>query len=734
MFSRFSIVLVGSFLLLLSVDYVESMDKWEISKLTNQLFQAIEVKNIEKTKENFDELKTISTQEPSKNGYSPLGRSVVLDFAPGVKFFLDNEANINVGNLPGTEKNLIQYVVSQSSSKIKQLFNDYIIQKLFSHLETCDITKLKSFAYFAREMGIDFNKLDYKSENIIFPIILCKDSSSLIESLIQYGWDNYKAVDKHGRTVLQVVFEPRIIPLNNIFEKEIEKKLLNNINNPESVIQVIVDSKLNNSTLVTLFNQILQTISFKSLGPSNLPITDEQFLRILRNLYYKHYISGLKMAEPILIRAILDSQVELSEELLTKLGANANGTDSTGEPLIFLALKTQNPKLVKLLINTGASLTVRGLRNLFPMQVAKAMANEKIIKVIHYYLNLKLEKAILRGDLDEIRKLISAGANVDAKTDNGMPFISFAIEQDRLEIVKELIGKRANIFEKDSNGKTAIDYANKFGNNTIKNLIKDQLSQRLIAAINENDVARIQNLIKFEVDVNNPYSDTTPLILAIRKSPDLVKLLLDMKANPNIDDAAGRSPLMAAAMLGNLDIIKLLILKEANPRYINKHGDNIILLAPLFLKNVNEVINYFVNTQGLDINSVSAGGRTALMNASEIDKVQVVKALIDNKANLNLQDKSGRTALYLATMREHADIVELLVAGGADIHIANNNKQTPLELAEEVIQGNIGDERKEKLRKIIEILRSQTKLVSELDKNKNSLMTLTMTLTSLANV
>lgn len=61
-------------------------------------------------------------------------------------------------------------------------------------------------------------------------------------------------------------------------------------------------------------------------------------------------------------------------------------------------------------------------------------------------------------------------------------------------------------------------------------------------------------------------------------------------------------------------------------------------------------------------------GKTPLMHASVLGRTDVVKYLIENKADLNIPDKNGVTAFMLASGSYHADIefLKFLIDVGAD--------------------------------------------------------------------
>ncbi|EMB26411.1 ankyrin repeat domain-containing protein [Treponema denticola] len=60
---------------------------------------------------------------------------------------------------------------------------------------------------------------------------------------------------------------------------------------------------------------------------------------------------------------------------------------------------------------------------------------------------------------------------------------------------------------------------------------------------------------------------------------------------------------------------------------------------------------------------------SALMDAAQVGYIEAVQALLEKKADTNIQSKDGQTALILSVGRREADIVEMLVKHGADCNI-----------------------------------------------------------------
>ncbi len=76
----------------------------------------------------------------------------------------------------------------------------------------------------------------------------------------------------------------------------------------------------------------------------------------------------------------------------------------------------------------------------------------------------------------------------------------------------------------------------------------------------------------------------------------------------------------------------------------------------------------------------AATQRTALHGAANVGHAEIVRFLLDNGGDPNLQDKYGDTALTLACLSGHAGCVRILLQRGADRNITNDAGDTPLTL------------------------------------------------------
>ena len=152
----------------------------------------------------------------------------------------------------------------------------------------------------------------------------------------------------------------------------------------------------------------------------------------------------------------------------------------------------------------------------------------------------------------------------------------------------------------------------------------------------------------------------TPLMSAIAYSiiPSILgKILLESGADPNRTDAHGQSPLSLAVMRSNTKLVKLLLDGGAEPNVADNFGYTPLLWAGS--DGRKELTNQLLQA-GADPNITNNFGRTPLIFAAGEGKSAVVKVLLKAGADPNIADNHGRTPLSAATQFNYSDVVKIL--------------------------------------------------------------------------
>ena len=101
---------------------------------------------------------------------------------------------------------------------------------------------------------------------------------------------------------------------------------------------------------------------------------------------------------------------------------------------------------------------------------------------------------------------------------------------------------------------------------------------------------------------------------------------------------------------------------------ILKQSKNISILTLFEIKGLDEVDAIAAKLKdGFDVNTIDSGGRTLLMQSAIERNHKVMKFLIDNEADVNLQDERLWTALHFAAQNSDHEAVRILLENKGDV-------------------------------------------------------------------
>ncbi|KAF0878920.1 KANK4 protein, partial [Crocuta crocuta] len=142
-------------------------------------------------------------------------------------------------------------------------------------------------------------------------------------------------------------------------------------------------------------------------------------------------------------------------------------------------------------------------------------------------------------------------------------------------------------------------------------------------------------------------------------SPHFLKLLVNMA------DGNGNTALHYSVSHSNFSVVRLLLeTGVCNVDHQNKAGYTAVMITPLASAETDEdmaVVWKLLREGNVNIQATQ-GGQTALMLGVSHDREDMVQALLNCQADVNLQDHDGSSALMLACHHGNIDMVRLLLA------------------------------------------------------------------------
>lgn len=204
---------------------------------------------------------------------------------------------------------------------------------------------------------------------------------------------------------------------------------------------------------------------------------------------------------------------------------------------------------------------------------------------------------------------------------------------------------------------------------------ESSLTPEFAAVLRIGDSARLREALDHGSPVNGRDSlGNTPLMkAAVYGNVACVRLLLDRGAQVNVTNAAGATPLMRAAT--DYEKVRLLVERGAEVNARSGLGDTALMLAARPW-NGHQAVELLLG-RGADAKATNNWGATALMAAAASGDEKSVRLLLKHGADVNAQPGvdhgsfilgGGRSALMWAAYRGDLAIMKLLIDAGANVN------------------------------------------------------------------
>lgn len=333
-------------------------------------------------------------------------------------------------------------------------------------------------------------------------------------------------------------------------------------------------------------------------------------------------------------------------QVLARHGADVNATETLrGQTALMWAAAEDHPVIVQTLLDFGADLHARSDGGGFERTQALEDVQLKLRKIEEGFTPLLF--AARQGALETTRVLVAAGANINETAPRGSNVLLIAINNHHYELAAFLVDSGADPSATDAGGNTALHAAVRaetlggyFGATRPSTGTMDRVAfirfllvaegvdlDARLAPGKPREATTLDTIADRLIDHSVSVGGATPFLLAARAMDvEVMRLLVDHGADPQITTVEGTTPLAVAAGIGYnegtrqapdeqvLEAIRLAIASGNDPNLSNKHGQT--PLHGAVYRGLEPAIQLLVD-EGASVDAVDAVGRTPLKLAEE---------------------------------------------------------------------------------------------------------------------
>ena len=438
-----------------------------------------------------------------------------------------------------------------------------------------------------------------------------------------------------------------------------------------------------------------------------------------------HGVSAQGPTTPLL-QAVLSGERVAVQRVIAS-GADVNAANRYGVTPLLLAAQRGRDDLIELLLKAGGS-----------VKTADAKLPEGQTLLMH---------AARTGQVASVKALLAAGSNPNAReTRTGTTAAIWAATGSHANAIRVLAeaGADLNVLSKvtsyphTQNGVllSGLEEGYSYVGQTV--LPRGGWSAAMFAA-REGAVEAVRALAESGANLNltDPEGTTALIVAVINGHYDVVSALIDKGADPNVADIKGMTPLYAAVDMhtigdtfgrpypakpvidGSLDAARVLIKGGANVnaplkapilKRVYDAGDNRLGEgATPFMRAARkcdvEMMRILLDAKA-DVTLTQKSGNTPLMlcagavsggnsedtpeRVSEDEALAAIRLALDAGVDVNAQNATGDTVLHTAATSGGGQpaIIRLLVEHGARMDVKNKADRTPLDAATRARQPN----------------------------------------------
>ena len=283
----------------------------------------------------------------------------------------------------------------------------------------------------------------------------------------------------------------------------------------------------------------------------------------------------------------------------------------TGKTLLILALESDQPEAVGLLLSSGAE--------------------------FESTLHEQSWVAVAITNLSLLETLLTHNVNPDVLDADGLAPIHHAVQTQNTNSLTLLL---------------------KYGANA--NLRNPLYQTPLLMAIMEDDLPSAEILLEYcaDPDLRDRHGNTALHQAVQRRNMEITRFLIQKGADPKCFNFSGMSPLHIAALNGQDELAELLL--QQHPGMIDlRNKDDLAALNYALRGRKHETVRLLLR-HGADIDRIHNNGYTAIHLLLIAKEYGTVRLLIEEGANVRITDPDGETAYDLMRRKQLQALLNLI--------------------------------------------------------------------------
>ena len=356
-----------------------------------------------------------------------------------------------------------------------------------------------------------------------------------------------------------------------------------------------------------------------------------------------------------------DEILKLLKEITIDIDINMK--DQTGNYIISYAILHNRLDIIKILHDLNVKLDILDADNRsilyipikygydeileYLLQINSEMIGVSIIDIKDRNFRTPIHYAILNKNIFAIKKLLEKNCNLNTVDNKGYNALHYAILTRDLDIVKMILPMISNINTRTTTGETSLHLA--------VNLQQIDIAEYLInngINVNYQDYSHEFSALHYAVSINNKH---------------LIEILLDVSANPNIQDVFGNTPIHYVMIEESLNLIDLFINSKKIISNLNLYNIDgklpLHILLDHYSTNISDsTFKYLILNSNLAL--IDNDGNSCLFLLTGLGIWKSYKnELIQKRLDIYTRNKKNIQILDIVDKKDKEEYIDMIIDG-----------------------------------------------------------------------